>query len=92
MDDGCQDGLRDTLLRGPKAAVQKTNCSNKHTHRKQKAVKTATFGPFLGLLTNNPALAFANVPCPCQRYFLGGEGAWDHINSCLHHGNIVDKL
>jgi hypothetical protein len=19
------------------------------------------------------------------RYFMGGEGAWDHVNSCLHH-------
>ena len=45
------------------------------------------FLPFFGL-TNNPALApFANVPCPCQRYFMGGEGAWDHINSCLHHAS-----
>jgi hypothetical protein len=27
-------------------------------------------------LTDNPALApFANVPCRCQRYFMGGEGA-----------------
>ena len=42
---------------------------------------------FFGL-TNNPALApFANVPCPCQRKFMGGEGAWDHINSCLHHAS-----
>ena len=39
LEDGCQDGLRDTIPRGPKAAVQKTeNCH------------TATFGPFLGLL------------------------------------------
>ncbi len=45
----------------------------------------AFFHQFFGL-TNNPALApFANVPCPCQRYFMGGEGAWDHINSCIHH-------
>jgi hypothetical protein len=45
------------------------------------------FHQFFGL-TNNPALApFANVPCPCQRYFMGGEGAWDHINSCLHHAS-----
>jgi hypothetical protein len=37
-------------------------------------------------LTNNPALApSANVPCPCQLYFMGDEGACDHINSCLHH-------
>ena len=28
-----------------------------------------------------------NVPCPCQRYFMGGEGYWDHINSCLHHAS-----
>jgi hypothetical protein len=35
---------------------------------------------------HNPALApFANVSCSCQRYFMGGEGAWGHINSCLHH-------
>jgi len=47
----------------------------------------AFFHQFFGL-TNNPALApFANVPCPCQRYFMGGEGAWDHINSCLHHAS-----
>ena len=32
-------------------------------------------------------LRVANVPCPCQRYFMGGEGAWDHINSCLHHAS-----
>ena len=37
-------------------------------------------------LTNNPALApFANLPCRCKRYFMGGEGAWDHVNSCLRH-------
>jgi hypothetical protein len=37
----------------------------------------AFFHQFFGL-TNNPALApFANVPCPCQLYFMGGEGAWD---------------
>jgi len=47
----------------------------------------AFFHQFFGL-TNNPALApFANLPCPCQRYFMGGEGAWDHINSCLHHAS-----
>jgi hypothetical protein len=47
----------------------------------------AFFHQFFGL-TNNPALApFANVPCRCQRYFMGGEGAWDHINSCLHHAS-----
>ena len=35
----------------------------------------AFFHQFFGL-TNNPALApFANVPCPCKRYFMGGEGA-----------------
>jgi hypothetical protein len=45
----------------------------------------AFFHQFFGL-TNNPALApFAKVPCPCQRYFMGGEGAWDRINSCLRH-------
>jgi len=39
-------------------------------------------------LTNNPGLApFANVPCPCQLYFMGGESAWDHIHSCLHHAS-----
>jgi hypothetical protein len=47
----------------------------------------AFFHQFFGL-TNNPALApFANVPCRCQRYFMGGEGAWDHVNSCLHHAS-----
>jgi hypothetical protein len=36
--------------------------------------------------TNNPALApFANAQCPCQRYLMGGDGAWDHINSCIYH-------
>jgi len=39
LEDGCQDGLRDTLLRGPKAAVQQTE--SRHT---------ATLGSFLGLL------------------------------------------
>jgi hypothetical protein len=38
----------------------------------------AFFHQYFGI-TNNPALApFANVPCGCQRYFMGGEGAWDH--------------
>jgi hypothetical protein len=47
----------------------------------------AFFHQFFGL-TNNPALApFANVPCRCQRYFMGGEGAWDHVNSCLYHAS-----
>jgi hypothetical protein len=45
----------------------------------------AFFHQFLGF-TNNPALApFANVQCSCQWYFMGGEGAWDHINSCIHY-------
>jgi hypothetical protein len=45
----------------------------------------AFFHQFFGL-TNNPALApFANVPCRCKRYFMGGEGAWDNVNSCIHH-------
>ena len=45
----------------------------------------AFFHQFLGL-TNNPALApFANVPCRCQRYFMGGKGAWDHVNTRLAH-------
>ena len=36
--------------------------------------------------TNNPALApFAHAQCPCQRYLMGGDGAWDHINSCIYH-------
>jgi hypothetical protein len=39
LEDGCQDGLRNTLLRGLKAAVQKTE--SRHT---------ATFGLSLGLL------------------------------------------
>jgi hypothetical protein len=39
-------------------------------------------------VTNNPALApFANVPCRCTGYFMGGEGAWNHVNSCLHHAS-----
>jgi hypothetical protein len=44
----------------------------------------AFFHQFFGL-TNNPALApFANVPCHCMKYIMDGEGAWDHVNSCLH--------
>jgi hypothetical protein len=47
----------------------------------------AFFHQFFGL-TNNPALApFVNVPCRCQRFFMGGEGAWNHINSCLHNAS-----
>ena len=48
----------------------------------------AFFHQFLGI-TNNPALApFANVPCGCQRYFLGGEGAWDHALLMLPIGLV----
>jgi hypothetical protein len=39
LEDGCQDGLQYTLVRGPKAAVQKT-----------ESRLTATFFLFLGLL------------------------------------------
>jgi hypothetical protein len=47
----------------------------------------AFFHQFLGLI-NNPALApFANVPCRCTRYFMGGDSAWDHVNSCLQHAS-----
>ena len=43
----------------------------------------AFFHQYFGI-TNNPALApFANVPCGCQRYFMGGEGAWDYVNTSL---------
>jgi hypothetical protein len=45
----------------------------------------AFFHQFFGF-TNNPALApFANEQCPCQLYLMGGDGAWDHINSCIYH-------
>jgi hypothetical protein len=45
----------------------------------------AFFHQFLGF-TNNPALApFANVQGRCQKYFMGGDGDWDHLNSCIHH-------
>ena len=45
------------------------------------------FHQFFGL-TKNPALApFANVPCRCTRYFMGGDDAWDHVNSCLQHAS-----
>jgi hypothetical protein len=41
-----------------------------------------------GIIIINPALApFANVPCRCTRYFMGGDGAWDHVNSCLQHAS-----
>jgi hypothetical protein len=57
-----------------------------HTTEKiTEADYVAFFHQFFGF-TNNPALApFANVQCPCQRYVMGGDGAWDHINSCPHH-------
>jgi hypothetical protein len=42
---------------------------------------------FFGLTTNPVLAPLANAPCPCQRYFMGGEGAWDHINSCLNHAS-----
>jgi hypothetical protein len=42
---------------------------------KQEVIYVAFFHQFFDL-TNNPALApFANVPCRCQKYFMGGEGA-----------------
>jgi hypothetical protein len=45
----------------------------------------ALFHQFFGFI-NNPALApFVNVPCRCTRYFMGGDGVWDHVNSCLQH-------
>jgi hypothetical protein len=47
----------------------------------------AFFHQFFGLNNNHALAPFANVPCPCQRYFIGGEGAWDHINSCLPHAS-----
>ena len=31
--------------------------------------------------TNN----LSRAQCPCQRYLMGGDGAWDHINSCIYH-------
>jgi hypothetical protein len=56
----------------------------------------AFFHQFLGF-TNTPALApFANVQRRCQRYFMGGDGAWDHINSCIHqtraHEHVLRAL
>jgi hypothetical protein len=44
----------------------------------------AFFHQFLGF-TNNPGLAPFIVQCRCQRYFMGGDSAWDHINSNIHH-------
>ena len=55
------------------------------TEKLTEADYVAFFHQFLGF-TNNPALAsLANVQCPCQRYLMGGDGAWDHINCCLRH-------
>jgi hypothetical protein len=48
----------------------------------------AFFHQFFGF-TNNPALApFANAQYPCQRFFMGGDGVWDHINSCIHQRKL----
>ena len=55
------------------------------TEKLTEADYVAFFHQFLGF-TNNPALAsLANVQCPCQRYLMGGDGAWDHINCCPRH-------
>jgi hypothetical protein len=65
-----------------------TTIGRGETHTTEKITEAdyvAFFHQFFGF-TNNPALApFANVQCPCQRYVMGGNGAWDHINSCPHH-------
>jgi hypothetical protein len=47
----------------------------------------AFFHQFLGLTINLALAPFATVPCGCQRYFMGGEGAWDHVNTCLTHSS-----
>jgi hypothetical protein len=67
-----------------------TTIGHDETHTTEKITKedyVAFFHHFFGF-TNNPALApFANVQCPCQRYLMGGDDAWDHINSCPHHSS-----
>jgi len=45
----------------------------------------AFFHQYFGF-TNNQALApFANEQCRCKKYFMGGEGGWEHVNSCIYH-------
>jgi hypothetical protein len=69
---------------GPPLDDRRPKCATHHGEY-HGADYVAFFHQFLGF-TNNPALApFANVQCRCQRYFKGGDGAWDHINSCIHH-------
>ncbi len=55
------------------------------TEKITEADYVAFFHQFFGF-TNNPAVApLANVQYPYQRYLMGGDGAWDHINSCNRH-------
>jgi hypothetical protein len=55
------------------------------TEKLTEADYVAFLHQFLGF-TNNPALAsLANAQCPCQRYLMGGDSAWDHINCCNRH-------
>jgi hypothetical protein len=58
------------------------------THTTEKITEAdyvAFFHQFLGFTDNFALASLRNVQCPCQRYFKGGEGAWDHINSCIRH-------
>jgi hypothetical protein len=65
-----------------------TTIGRGETHTTEKITESdyvAFFHQFFGF-TNNPALAaLANLQCPCQLYRMGGDCAWDHINSCPHH-------
>jgi hypothetical protein len=57
-----------------------TTIGRGETHTTEKITEAdyvAFFHQFFGF-PNNPALApFANVQCPCQRYVMGGDGAWE---------------
>jgi hypothetical protein len=65
-----------------------TTIGRGETHTTEKIMEAdyvAFFHQFFSF-TNIPALAlFANVQCPCLQYLMGGDCAWDHINSCPHH-------
>ena len=89
-----EGGKQPSLSFSPAASVWGKMGSAWTSHRRNQPRLTETitvedyvafFHQYFGF-TNNPVLApFANAKCRCKKYFMGGDGACDHANSCLYH-------
>jgi hypothetical protein len=82
----CKRGRCMSISDGPRMDDRRPQCASHYGVNHGQGL--FCFLPSVPLFSNNPALApFANVPSAATRYCMGGDGAWDHVNSCLQHAS-----